>query len=80
MIGDIIFLFVTYGLFLFVSHNFSRFMAGYAIGGWIQVFYRRVHGIEPSVCSKFMMCFVALCYLFLFFIPLTYYFLKKNRN
>jgi MFS family permease len=28
-----------------------RYMAGYAIGGWIQVFYRRVHNVSPSNLS-----------------------------
>ena len=31
-----------------------RYMAGYAIGSWIQVFYRRVFGVEPSVLSLYM--------------------------
>ena len=25
-----------------------RYMAGFAIGGWIQIFYRRVHNVSPS--------------------------------
>jgi len=29
-------------------------MGGYAIGGWIQVFYRRVHGMDPSSISLSM--------------------------
>ncbi len=31
-----------------------RFMGGYALGGWIQVFYRRVHGMDPSSISLAM--------------------------
>lgn len=31
-----------------------RYVAGYAIGGWIQVFYRRVHNISPSKLSLFL--------------------------
>jgi predicted MFS family arabinose efflux permease len=31
-----------------------RFMGGYALGSWIQVFYRRVFGISPTTISLWL--------------------------
>lgn len=35
---------------MWISASF-RFMGGYALGSWIQVFYRRVYGISPTTIS-----------------------------
>ena len=31
-----------------------RLLAGFAVGGWLPVFYRRVHGMEPWEISIYL--------------------------
>lgn len=38
---------------MWMSASF-RFMGGYALGSWIQVFYRRVYGISPTTISLWL--------------------------
>eukprot|EP01126_Amoeba_proteus_P034361 TRINITY_DN3421_c0_g1_i6.p1 TRINITY_DN3421_c0_g1~~TRINITY_DN3421_c0_g1_i6.p1 ORF type:complete len:502 (+),score=73.78 TRINITY_DN3421_c0_g1_i6:960-2465(+) len=37
-----------------------RYLSGYALGGWMQVFYRRVYGLSPQVISSFMAVIIPL--------------------